>query len=64
MLPSVVEYLYDKLDDVTGLVSLVQPLLTQAVTDNNSSKANGKNTSCCHTDDIDVGNYDQGAYCE
>ena len=57
MLPSVVEYLYDELDGVSGLMSLVQPLLTQAVTKNNSSKANSKNTSSCYTDDIDIGNY-------
>ena len=33
MLPSVVEHLYDELDGVSDLVSPVQPLLTQAVTD-------------------------------
>ena len=33
MLPSVVEYLYDELDGVSDLMSPVQPLLTQAVTD-------------------------------
>ena len=34
VLPSVVEYLYDELDGVSDLMSPVQPLLTQAVTDN------------------------------
>ena len=38
MLPSVVEYLYDELDGVKGLMNPVQPLLTQAVTDDDHSK--------------------------
>ena len=38
MLPSVVEYLYDELDGVSDLMSPVQPLLTQAVTDCDHSK--------------------------
>ena len=42
MLPSVVEYLYDELDGVSDLMSPVQPLLTQAVTDDDHSKRNGK----------------------
>ena len=46
MLPSVVEYLYDELD---GVMSLVQPLLTQAVTDDDHSKRNGKNKCCSST---------------
>ena len=46
MLPSVVEYLYDELDGVSDLMSPVQPLLTQAVTDDDHSKRNGKNNSC------------------
>ena len=43
VLPSVVEYLYDELDGVSDLMSLVQPLLTQAVTDDDHSKRNSKN---------------------
>ena len=43
MLPSVVEYLYDELDGVSDLMSPVQPLLTQAVTDDDHSKRNSKN---------------------
>ena len=46
MLPSVVEYLYDELDGVSDLMSPVQPLLTQAVTDDDHSKWNCKNKSC------------------
>ena len=42
MLPSVVEYLYDELDGVSDLMSRVQPLLTQAVTDDDHRKRNGK----------------------
>ena len=42
MLPSVVEYLYDELDGVSDLMSPVQPLLTQAVTDDDHSKRNSK----------------------
>ena len=38
MLPSVVEYLYDQLDGVSDLMSPVQPLLTQAVTEGNHRK--------------------------
>ena len=43
MLSSVVEYLYDELDGVSDLMSPVQPLLTQAVTDDDHSKRNGNN---------------------
>ena len=46
MLPSVVEYLYDELDGVSDLMSPVQPLLTQAVTDDDHSKRNGKEQNC------------------
>ena len=42
VLPSVVEYLYDELDGVSDLMSPVQPLLTQAVTDDDHSKRNSK----------------------
>ena len=45
VLPSVVEYLYDELDGVSDLMSPVQPLLTQAVTDDDHSKRNCKNKS-------------------
>ena len=45
VLPSVVEYLYDKLDGVSDLMSPVQPLLTKAVTDDDHSKRNAKNYS-------------------
>ena len=45
MLPSVVEYLYDELDGVSDLMSPVQPLLTQAVTDDDHSKRNSKEQS-------------------
>ena len=38
VLPSVVEYLYDELDGVSDLMSPVQPLLTQAVTDDGSQQ--------------------------
>ena len=54
MLPSVVEYLYDELDGVSDLMSLVQPLLTQAVTDDDHSKRNGKNTSQSNIDNCIV----------
>ena len=40
---SVVEYLYDELDGASDLMSPIQPLLTQAVTDNDHSKRNDKN---------------------
>ena len=46
MLPSVVEYLYDELDGVSDLMSPVQPLLTQAVTDNDHSKRNDSKEGC------------------
>ena len=42
MLPSVVEYLYDELDGVSDLMSPVQPLLTQAVTDDDHGKGKSK----------------------
>ena len=42
VLPSVVEYLHDELDGVKGLMSSVQPLLTQAVTDDDHGKRNSK----------------------
>ena len=45
VLPSVVEYLYDELDGVSDLMSPVQPLLTQAVTDDDHSKRNSKYTN-------------------
>ena len=45
MLPSIVEYLHDELDGVSDLMSPVQPLLTQAVTDDDHSKRNGKNNN-------------------
>ena len=45
MLPSVVEYLYDELDGVKGLMNPVQPLLTQAVTDDNHYAREEKNCS-------------------
>ena len=45
MLPSVVEYLYDELDGVSDLMSPVQPLLTQAVTDDDHSKRNSTDNS-------------------
>ena len=43
VLPGIVEYLYDELDGVSDLMSPVQPLLTQAVTDDDHSKWNSKN---------------------
>ena len=46
MLPSVVEYLYDELDGVSNLMSPVQPLLTQAVTNNDHSKRNDSKEGC------------------
>ena len=46
MLPSVVEYLYDELDGISDFMSPVQPLLTQAVTDNDHSKRNDSKEGC------------------
>ena len=40
MLPSVVEHQYDELDGVSDLMSPVQPLQTQAVTDDDQCKRN------------------------
>ena len=42
VLPSVVEYLYGELDGISDLMSPVQPLLTQAVADNDQCKRNSK----------------------
>ena len=52
VLPSVVEYLYDELDGVSDLMSPVQPLLTQAVTDDDQSKGNGKNNYYSNTNTV------------
>ena len=43
MLPNVVEHLYDELDGVSDLMSLVQPLQAQAVTDDDQCKRNSHN---------------------
>ena len=50
VLPSVIEYLYDELDGVSDLMSSVQPLLTQAVTDDDHSKRNSKKNSTTGAD--------------
>ena len=53
MLPSVVECLYDELDGVSDLMSLVQPVLTQAVTDDDHRKRNTKN-NCLSSSEYSV----------